>query len=116
MQVIVADNKQIIDAETRFRYAFFVKGKHNSIDELTVMFCDGKLYFSDTIPEKDIAKYGKIFKDFATKIKIDGKKQLERYDAIISRFGKDGESAVVEMLSYFRRLREENMGRAHLME
>ena len=98
---VIAKPEDILNDYAR-RFTYFIKRKHNSADELTVLFSKGVLYFSDEITQKEAEKYKKIFFDFGQSRSITGKRQDKRYSDIKERFGKQGEDTAIEMFIYYK--------------
>lgn len=101
-KVIVASPLEILDSDFRIRHQHFCTRKHDSADELQVIFFNGVLYFPDFTPKQDITRFSKLFTSFAKQKYVNGKRQEARFKAIVDRFGKDGENTAIEMFAYYK--------------
>lgn len=102
LKVVVEEPAKILELDSMNRRTFFVMRKHNSIDELSVIFNNGTLYFSSSIEEKAISKYARALKQFAEAKYINGKAQDKRYQLIKDNLGRDGEETALDMFRYYK--------------
>lgn len=104
LKVVVEEPAKILELDSVNSWTFFVMRKHNSIDELSVIFNHGTLYFSSSVEENAVFKYARALKQFAEAKHIDGKAQEKRYQFIRDNLGRDGEETALDMFKYYKRL------------
>ena len=80
------------------RWEHFINRKHDSGEELEIIFFKDTLYFSaDAVTEQDAQKYSDLIATIVKQKHFDGKRQDARFDALKSRFGEDGITTGVEI-------------------
>lgn len=107
-RVVAGTPEFIMNQDSSNRWEWFIDRAHNNLDGLQLIFNDGTLYFnSSCIPEKDIIKYGDMFRRLSETPRNDGKRQQARYDAIEQRFGEAGSLEAVKVFLYYREYNQE---------
>lgn len=79
------------------RHLHYMRNYLDTPEQFLVGYHKGTLVFSNQIPENEIVKYEKLFRNYAKAKTLDSRGQETRLNAIIKRFGKQGETAAMKL-------------------
>lgn len=79
------------------RHSHYMRNYLDNPEQFLIGYYGGSLIFSNKIPENEIVKYEKLFRNYAKAKALDSRGQDTRLKAITKRFGKQGETAAMKL-------------------